>query len=236
LDAVRERFTGGDWPVFILQAWPALPARLAGIHDRDGIKGAIQNWEPLRPRGGFNLGWLQEAEVYREGGLSFSLGDREGLRIIPAGVLTFFADGGPNLLGWGMDQHGNQPRVNPTALAELTYEFVGLVREVAVPAMSPPPEAIQYGISLLDADRPQPIMLQAGYPGMFKFEPAVPLNTDEFTVVVGLEATVPREAAVGLLLRGFYERFGLGAESIPFLGDARLFNVERFLNLAGAGA
>lgn len=237
LQSLREVFAGGDWPVYVLQAWPRTAVRLRGIHDRDGLRGALEQQEPLRPRGGFNLGWLQEGDVYRDGGLSMTLGDREGVHVVPSGVVTFFGNGGPDLLGWGMDRYGEQPLVNPTALAELTYEFARLVALVAAPSMQPQPPSVLFRVSILYANRPRPITLGPGYPRTFGFRAAAEFDGEEFVETIDIPAEATPERITGELLRGFYARFGFGREDIPFLDpDTGEFSVDRFLELAGGPA
>jgi hypothetical protein len=237
LQSLRDVFAGGDWPVYVLQAWPGTAARLRRIHDRDGLRGALEHQVPLRPQGGFNLGWRRQAEVYRHGGLSVTLGDREGLRAVPSGVITFFATGGPDLLGWGMDRHGEQPLVNPTALAELTYEFTRIIVDVASPLMQPQPQLLRFRVALLYANRPRPITLRAGYPTMFNFAEPAAFEGEE--LVEDLEMAVDARApfVTGELLRDFYSVFGLGREAIPFLDqETGEFSVDQFLHLAGGAA
>jgi len=233
LQSLRDVFAGGDWPVYVLQAWPGTAARLRGIHDRDGLRGALEHQAPLRPQGGFNLGWLREADVYRDGGLSMSLGDREGIRVVPSGVITFFGNGGPDLLGWGMDRHGEQPLVNPTALAELTYEFTRIALGVALPSMQPAPQLILFRVAILYADRPRPIALRAGYPTMYNFaEPAL-FHGEELVDDLEMPIDAAPELVAGEVLRDFYSAFGLGREAIPFLNrETGEFDVNLFLERA----
>lgn len=233
LQSLRDLFAGGDWPVYVLQAWPGTAARLRGIHDRDGLRGALEQQAPLRPQGGFNLRWLQEVDVYRHGGLSMTLGDREGVRVVPSGVITFFGTGGPNLLGWGMERHGEQPLVNPTALAELTYEVSRLVTGVAVRLMQPLPQSVRYRVAILYANRPQPITLWVGYPTMVDLTEPVPFQGEELIEDLEWHNDATPELVTGELLRAFYSAFGLGREVVPFLDpETGEFSVDRFLALA----
>lgn len=238
LGSLRDLFAGGDWPLYVLQGWPSTAARLRGIHDGEGLRGALERQEPLRPNGGFNLGWLQEGEVYRDGGLSMTLGDREGVRAVPSGVITFFGTGGPNLLGWGMERHGEQPLVNPTALAELTYEFTRIVIGAAAPLMQPQPRSLRFRIAILYPNRPRAIALRSGCPTMFNLVEAASFDGDELIEELEMPVDATPESAAGELLRAFYARFGLGREAIPFLDDdTGEFSVARFLELAnGRGA
>lgn len=232
LERIEALFEGNEWPVFVLQAWPGEGTRLERIHDRDGIRGVLLDAPALRPQGGFNLRWAVTPEPYRQGGIAMTVAEREGLRILPGGVVTFFGSGGPHLLSWGMERYNvDPPAINPWALCELTYEFCRLVLRELFPRSAPRPQQALFRIALLYARRPRPAHLAPGVPGMLWAERVRAVNEDRIQAVVGpLPTTEVPERVTAQLLERLYAHFGLGTEAIPFLDEERAhFDPDRLV-------
>jgi hypothetical protein len=236
-DELQTLFADTEWPVFVLQAWPSSPARLEDIHSDQGVRGGLLRQTGLR-NGGFNFDWNQHGvgppRLYGAAGIAWSVGEREGLRILPNGTTTFFGSTGPDLLGWGMEKYpGAAGSVNPTALAELTYEFIRLYKEFVESPINAAESMYRIAVigegtlKMTDGHRPT---------GAHRLR-SVDLAEAEFTEVIDPQLCIREsESVAGKLLTRFYGRFGLGYDACPYLDpETRAFNWESFIELDGPG-
>jgi hypothetical protein len=231
VEGIRVLYEADDWAVFLLQGWPNAHVRLETIHDHEGVRGVLMNPPTLR-QGGFNYSWNVDTQVYGAGGIERSLGMREGIRLVPNGLLTFFGSAGPSLLGWGMHMYG-QPSINPIALAELTYEFCRIYSAI-LRADGTDPTPSRYRIGFLGHDRP--LHLTSGVdPTGANYLRELTLDADVLETVGPIDDT-EHLAIVGLLLARLYGRFGMGVADIPYVDDeARSFDRDLFIRRAGVG-
>ncbi|MEX2622356.1 MAG: ATP-binding protein [Acidimicrobiia bacterium] len=231
LEPIRVLYVDDEWPVFLLQAWPASSLRLEHLHDADGIKGVLDEPPTLR-NGGFNYRWKQEPAVHGPGGIQVSVGMREGLRIEPTGLVTFFGSAGPGLLGWGMEKYAG-PSINPVALAELVFEYARLYSAV-LRAGDVQESACFYRIGV--PQHSQSLRITSGRrPTGTHVLRELSLEQDVLEQVGPLADGRHREIT-GALLARFYARFGWGVEHIPYLNqEDGSFNEEILIETEGPG-
>jgi hypothetical protein len=203
------------------------------MHDDDGVAGVFKN-PPLR-RGGFNLDWGVAPEPYGPGGIAATLGRREGISVTHGGIATLRVTTGPTGLGWGMERYaGGQPSINPTALAELTFEFC---RFYAAALRAGGVDSVDRSYRLIIPRHPNPLRLTSGHRPLGgdylrAYDLAAPLEEE-----VGPVATAtPCELVAGKLLGRLYEYFGMGRTLNPYLDPETGDLVpNRILALDGSG-
>jgi hypothetical protein len=215
-ERAKEILGDEQWPTFVLQAWVQPALRLTGLHDEDGITGLLRRPPSLR-QSGFNLRWwgASEPELEEGGGVRFPGGHRGTLWLTPNGVMTLAANGGPDLLGWGMERRFNPPTINPLVLVELTHELIRLYFGQITRFFEQTPSALFGRIALLNADRPSQTKILRGSLKSDFYEAAMTADK-EIAEIVGpfSESSDPREVSAALLRR-FYDHFGLG--DVPYL-------------------
>jgi hypothetical protein len=209
-------------PVIFLQAVPPRTISLiTGLHESDGIRGALEHYRPLRPAG-FHLGAVGLRA--REGGLS-SLGDgRRGLMIDVAGVVTAGGVATFDFFAWASRPYIDERqdyRLNPVPLVEYTSEFCRFLARNIFAVGGRPPNDWRLRVVGRRLKSEGTVVLGPGRLDSFSFPiDARPASGDGFVETV-TATDDPDKDAFELLVR-LYGWFGLGGSAIPFVDDGRV--------------
>ena len=154
--------------------------------------------------------------------------------VLPSGLVSASLNAGRDLLGWGMETYSSQSSINPTALAEMTYEFCRLYEAIASAGRIEPVSST-YRIAFLRSD--VALHLTNGHrPTGSHFLRELELDQDVTESLGAVSWGTAAESIAGTLLSRIYSRFGMSMADNPYLdpstGD---FDPARLVSLDGEG-
>ena len=207
------------------QAWPGSPSRIHAMHasGAEGLKQRFFHPPQLRPFGGFNLGFGDHVETIAGGGMRKSWPESISLSVQPDGLLTLIV--GSEKLSWGMKEGSSHTKgsINPTALIELTAEFIRLYSKAIVPRFDPAPKHHQFRMGLRNLSEDSIYLLPRGLPDAARFTETEPIPQGQTEVTVEYRTEkVDAESVTHKLLQKLYQEFGIGPEDIPYAVDGRI--------------
>lgn len=204
-------------PIFILAATPIEEVNIPTLFQASDaeIVRLLKNPPELRPSG-FDL-TINETPKIVKGQLRRAVNPK--YRILDLwrdGALIFATRGDEEFLSWG--RHRGALRINPLVLAESTYLFAELNRQVSANAQ-PHPQSIEYRLELLNMTRDgMPCGLIPGPIGTFGWEFGTDIrNAPDSQVTITKRSTDLDPGIVAFdLISELYGWFGLEQDKIPY--------------------
>lgn len=215
---LAERVGRGDRAALVLAAYPDRELRLAGFHQLDGIRGALEKLpDRATRRDGFGLGYGVSVDSL-DGGLAVIEAGRRGLLVERDGLVVAMALGTSDMLGWAHAgwETGHPLRINRFVLVEWPLEFARFVEREVAPGF---PNAtwtyevrglgLQLGNPPLEASLSEP-------PLGFSY-PAIVDSPDEL-----IDATGDPELDAFAIVQQILGWFGIDTVDHPWITDGRV--------------
>ncbi|MGW6009220.1 AlbA family DNA-binding domain-containing protein [Streptomyces sp. NPDC055210] len=212
LDELEQRQDWEETPMLFWQSIPAQPPSqiLPGLHNHDGIKGALRNQDVLRSSGfnfADNTGRLQTLN----GGL-FIGRPRSAVWVRPDGLITAGAVANPDMLCWGAQQSAPVVmRINAHVVTEMTLEYFRLADRLVVPRV-PGPWRHRIVLHRFGGEEPRFLAPGGGMMQTFLSE-AVPASDDTWDRSWVANGDPERDAYEAL--ERFYTLFGVDVATNP---------------------
>jgi hypothetical protein len=223
-------------PLYILAAAPREPARLKNFFESgsSSVKHLLEKPGELR-YAGWDLQTLDTARIVKGEYLEVKNGDRKTLNLYEDGTFIMRVAADDRFLGWGENPKAfqTQPRLNPIALVELTYNFAVFYSKL-LDHFEAKPRMIKFRIMLKNAHMGQAKLYLTPYGvGTFAWvlnneKHDAPENEVVREVDVETETITKNPGKVAyLLVEKLYLWFELSPEQIPYVS---LKDGQRFVD------
>jgi len=211
-----------------------VPTAVPTIWRSEGVRQLLERPPSTRPNG-WNLETLDQARIVEGRLLTVSNGDRKELNLYPDGAFVAYGSV-EEFLGWREGSFADNPKVNPLALIEFTYNFVSFYSDL-LQFLSPRPAALGFRCGFRNAIPSQgPVYLPSGEIGGLAFysgqEYRAPRSEVDFDLAVAVNgAVIVGEVSFELLVR-LYTWFGHEIEHIPYTDSERtIISLERLQSI-----
>jgi len=222
-------------PFYILVATPIESSRLNKIFESgdDSIIDLLKNPGRLR-RMGWDLETLNTPRIIEGEYLEVKNGDRKLINIYEDGTFILRVASDHTFLGWGRDEtvFGEDSRLNPVALVELTYNFIDFYKKL-IPHFTKRPVNIRFNVEFRNISK-NFYLLPYGvgtYAWTFADE-RYHAPGDEMTnktLNVKTDDILIKSAYVAYdLVKMLYLWFGIGPEKIPYISEDK--NKDKFVD------
>jgi hypothetical protein len=228
-------------PLYILAAVPQELSKLTNFFDFSGQSVARFLEKPGRQRAyGWDLETLDRAKIIKGEYLEVKNGESKIINIYEDGTLVFRMVANEDLLGWGREEaeFEKNPRLNPMAIIESTYNFVVFYKKLLDKYFEKKPATIKFRLYIKNCKKLY--LLPHGLRSTtWKFDSksgrkyAEDDNLIKITSFTVEEVESNYEHVAYELVRSFYLLFGLTEDQIPYVGEEnkkKIVDINKIIN------